>query len=71
MLEYYAQGKQFHNLMLGFSVDLKKESPEMKALLGMMTSLLKESDELLARLATFKQELVNSTRYLIGKELPS
>jgi len=32
--------------MLGFSVDLKKESPEMQVLLTIMTRLLKESEEL-------------------------
>jgi hypothetical protein len=69
--DYYAQAKQFQDRMLGFSLDLKKESPEMQALLAIMNRLLKQSEELLARLMTFKQELKDSTRHLIGKDLPS
>ena len=44
--DYYSQAKQFQDRMLGFSVDLKKESPERQVLLTIMTRLLKESEEL-------------------------
>jgi len=71
LADYYDHVGQFRDRVLGSSPGLTKDSPEMSVLIHMMEKLLKDSEELLARLTSFKKELISSTKHLIGEELPA